>query len=176
MNTLENLTLTIFDYRRIIIASKVKDSQSQKAVMGMGITDSIAKLIEEMLGEADGNLELRRNDLAQKVGCVPSQINYVISSRFTPERGYIIESKRGGGGYIRIIRRQIDRNQYLMHFFCAIGENIDLPSAEAFIGNLGANKLITERERKLASLALNAASDDTARAGLLRQIVLTVMS
>ncbi|MGM9636251.1 MAG: CtsR family transcriptional regulator, partial [Candidatus Avispirillum sp.] len=70
----------------------------------MLITDQIAKLIEQMIEEGNGSANVQRNDLAQSVGCVPSQISYVISSRFTPERGYKTESRRGGGGYIRIVR------------------------------------------------------------------------
>ena len=85
------------------------------------LADYIAKMIEEMLNEEGGTLELQRNEMASRLGCVPSQISYVISSRFTPERGYIIESRRGGGGCIRIIRKEMGRNEYLMHFFCAIG-------------------------------------------------------
>ena len=88
---------------------KVKDSQRQipnKRSEGykMILSDHIAKLIEQMLEDGGGTTEVRRNDLAAKIGCVPSQINYVITSRFTPERGYVTESRRGGGGYIRIVR------------------------------------------------------------------------
>ena len=89
------------------------------------LADQIAKLIEEMLEEGGGSLDLRRNEMALRLGCVPSQISYVITSRFTPERGYIIESRRGGGGHIRIVRKQMHRDEYLMHFFCAIGEQIE---------------------------------------------------
>ena len=74
----------------------------------MGITDMIASFIHDALEEADGVLELQRSDLAQRFNCVPSQINYVMSTRFSPERGYIVESRRGGGGYIRISRVQVD--------------------------------------------------------------------
>ena len=87
----------------------------------MILSDHIARLIEEMLEEGGGTTEVRRNDLAAKIGCVPSQINYVITSRFTPERGYVTESRRGGGGYIRIVKKQMHKNEYLMHFFHAIG-------------------------------------------------------
>ncbi|MBR5446913.1 MAG: CtsR family transcriptional regulator, partial [Clostridia bacterium] len=83
----------------------------------MLISDYIASVIEEMLNEGGGTTEVKRNDLASRLGCVPSQINYVITSRFTPEKGYIIESKRGGGGYIRIVSAQMTKNEYLMHFF-----------------------------------------------------------
>ena len=71
----------------------------------MRMIDIITKRILEMLEESEENIaEIQRNELASMVGCAPSQINYVISSRFTPEQGYIIESRRGGGGYVRISR------------------------------------------------------------------------
>ena len=110
------------------------------------LADYIAQIIEEMLNEGNGTLELQRNEMATRLGCVPSQISYVISSRFTPERGYIIESRRGGGGCIRIVRKRMDRNEYLMHFFCAIGESIEEREANAYLQNLHGNDCITERE------------------------------
>ena len=91
----------------------------------MLLSDTIALLIEQMLDEGSGRAELRRNDLASQLGCVPSQINYVITSRFTPERGYMTESRRGGGGYIRIVRVPMGKNEYLMHFFHAIGGGLE---------------------------------------------------
>ncbi|MBO5645957.1 MAG: CtsR family transcriptional regulator, partial [Clostridia bacterium] len=69
----------------------------------MRISDSIADFISELL-RREGEVELQRNLLADRFNCVPSQINYVISTRFTPEHGYVVESRRGGGGYIRITR------------------------------------------------------------------------
>ena len=69
----------------------------------MKISDSIADYILKSMDD-DGYVEIRRNELANTLGCVPSQINYVLTSRFTPEQGYHIESRRGGGGYIRITR------------------------------------------------------------------------
>ena len=65
----------------------------------MGTSDMIARFIQAELEETNGVLELQRSDLAQRFGCVPSQINYVMSTRFSPEHGYIVESRRGGGGY-----------------------------------------------------------------------------
>ena len=83
----------------------------------MKITDIIAHEILEMLDKAEkGTAEIQRNELASAIGCVPSQINYVITSRFTPEQGYIVESKRGGGGYIRITRVRYDKPTAVMHF------------------------------------------------------------
>ena len=102
----------------------------------MGISDMIAEFIRGELEDADGVLELQRNDLAQRFHCVPSQINYVMSTRFSPEHGYIVESRRGGGGYIRITRVRVDRPTLLMHFINSIGPEIDTQSALAIVRNL----------------------------------------
>lgn len=147
------------------------------------LTDHIAKIIEEMLNESDGILELQRNEMATRLGCVPSQISYVISSRFTPERGYIIESRRGGGGCIRIVRKQMSRNEYLMHFFCAIGDTIDEREALAYLQNLAGNDFITPRELRLSAAAISQASlasvppshRSIVRADILKQLILSLM-
>ncbi len=103
----------------------------------MGISDLIASFLQESLNEAeDGVLEVQRNDLAQRFNCVPSQINYVMSTRFSPERGYIVESRRGGNGYIRITRVRVDRQTLLMHVINSVGDRLDLPSARAILSNL----------------------------------------
>jgi transcriptional regulator CtsR len=149
----------------------------------MLISDAIAKIIEEMINEGQGETEIKRNDLALQIGCVPSQINYVITSRFTPERGYIIESRRGGGGYIRITRKQMHKDEYLMHFLYAIGEAIDEKEAVAFLGNLADKDIITEREYVLLCSSLSNAAlgklpsvaRNTVRADILRHIILRLM-
>ena len=103
----------------------------------MGITDLIAGFLQDSLDEAEnGVLEIQRSDLAQRFNCVPSQINYVMSTRFSPERGYIVESRRGGNGYIRITRVRADRETLLMHVINSLGDSVDLPSARAILGNL----------------------------------------
>lgn len=103
----------------------------------MGISDLIAGFLQECLDETgDGVLEVQRSDLAQRFNCVPSQINYVMSTRFSPERGYIVESRRGGNGYIRITRVRVDRETLLMHVINSLGSQVDLPSAKAILGNL----------------------------------------
>ena len=147
------------------------------------LTDYIAQIIEEMLNEANGTLELQRNELAGRIGCVPSQISYVISSRFTPERGYMIESRRGGGGCIRIVRKQMGRNEYLMHFFCAVGDAIAESEAFAYLRNLYGNEYVSEREFSLLAAALsNAALADLPsvvrerlRASIFKQMLLSLM-
>ena len=147
------------------------------------LADYIAQMIEEMLNQSGGTLELQRNEMANRLGCVPSQISYVISSRFTPERGYVIESRRGGGGCIRIVRKQMGRNEYLMHFFCAIGDAIDEGEAIAYLKNLYGNDLITEKEFKIAYASVSTAAlaatplplRATVRADILKQIILALM-
>ncbi|MDR2665806.1 MAG: CtsR family transcriptional regulator, partial [Oscillospiraceae bacterium] len=78
------------------------------------MSDAIAGFINDMLTGADGSAELQRAELANRFNCVPSQINYVISTRFSPERGYIVESRRGGGGYIRIRRVSMAPEKLIM--------------------------------------------------------------
>ena len=147
------------------------------------LTDQIAKLIEEMLEEAGGSLELQRNEMATRLGCVPSQISYVITSRFTPERGYILESRRGGGGHIRIQRKQMHKDAYLMHFFYAVGDAIEENEAKAYIVNLLGQELISPREAAIMTNALSAAALQnvapegraTIRAQIFRHILLGLM-
>lgn len=81
----------------------------------MRISDSVANYILQLLDQAGGIAEIQRNELAGFLGCVPSQINYVLTSRFTPEQGYLVESRRGGGGYIRITRLKLSKADMIMH-------------------------------------------------------------
>ncbi len=136
------------------------------------ISDAIEQLLIRMLSEEGGCLELRRNELAEKLGCVPSQINYVITSRFTPERGYIIESRRGGGGYVRITKKMIHGNEYLMHLFCAIGSEIDIKSAGIYVSELLERGLVTKREGNIMAAMLSVIEDDEMRAEALKKSIL----
>ncbi len=139
--------------------SKVKDSQSQIAAylvkylnykeVSMKISDTIEHFIREMLAE-DESIELKRNELASQFKCVPSQINYVISTRFTTERGYSVESRRGGGGYIKITRiGREGTNNVIMHILNSIGDNLDVMTMEAIVKNLYGGELVSAREAKI---------------------------
>ena len=119
----------------------------------MGTSDMIARFIQAELEEANGVLELQRSDLAQRFGCVPSQINYVITSRFTPEQGYRIESRRGGGGCI-LITRADSKNQALMALINSIGPAIDEKTAKAHLYNLHYQGLMDTRSAKIMESAL----------------------
>ena len=141
----------------------------------MMLSDMIAQMIEEMLAAEGGSLELRRNDLAEKVGCVPSQINYVITSRFTPEKGYIIESRRGGGGYVRITKKAFDKDKYLMHLFFGIGDSVDIKTCAACLENLYAEQVITKREAAIMNSVLGILASDSARAEMFKRMLLVIM-
>ena len=119
----------------------------------MGISDNVAAYILNMINEADGTAEIQRNELAGILGCVPSQINYVITSRFTPEQGYIVESRRGGGGYIRITRRVISPSDMIMHIVNSIGNSIDGGSTRVIIKNLVESDILSLHEARLISTA-----------------------
>jgi len=146
----------------------------------MGISDIIAGFIDEMLSEMGGIAELQRAELASRFNCVPSQINYVISTRFSPERGYIVESRRGGGGYIRIKRITMESELLIMHTVNAIGVRLDINTAAALIANLRHSKAISDDESLLILSAIgnNAlrparpVERDTLRASILKQMLM----
>ncbi len=137
----------------------------------MGISDLIAGFIRDALEDSDGVVELQRSDLAERFHCVPSQINYVMSTRFSAERGYIVESRRGGGGYIRITRVRVDRPTLLMTVINSIGESIDAPSAAAIVRNLADADALSAEAAELLLAALGDAalrSVPTVQRGALR--------
>ncbi|MCQ2447754.1 MAG: CtsR family transcriptional regulator [Oscillibacter sp.] len=147
----------------------------------MGISDLIASFLQDSLEMAeDGVLEVQRNDLAERFHCVPSQINYVMSTRFSPERGYIVESRRGGNGYIRITRVQVDRQTLLMHVINSLGDQVDLPSARAILSNLVHTGAL---DAEVGQMILTAVGDkalmqvprilrDGVRADILKQVLI----
>lgn len=103
----------------------------------MRLSDTIEQFIKELLTQEEQAVELKRNELAEYFGCAPSQINYVLATRFTLDDGYVIESRRGGGGYIRIVRVVSDKGQRLHYLINErIGERIDEPTAARLIGQL----------------------------------------
>lgn len=102
----------------------------------MNITDLIANTLIEMLEKQDGSVQIQRNDLASRIGCVPSQINYVITSRFTQAQGYIVESRRGGGGFIRIVKVENSKSQLVLHIINSIGDFLDEHTAMIIINSL----------------------------------------
>ena len=148
----------------------------------MNLSKEIADLIVQMLGDT-GTAEIRRNDLAEQIGCVPSQINYVLSSRFTPENGYIVESRRGGGGYIKITRATYNYETLKMHLINSIGDKIYEKACRANLQNLHARGLLSDQEVSVMYAALrdNTYRDlppdarDRVRASVFKQMLLATM-
>ena len=146
----------------------------------MGVSDIIAGFIDDMLSEAGGTAELQRADLANKFNCVPSQINYVIATRFSPEHGYIVESRRGGGGYIRITRVMMESEMLIMHTVNVIGDSVDCNTAAALVANLRSGDAVSDAEARLlmAAIGNNAlrpsppAERDVLRASILKQMLI----
>ena len=126
------------------------------SVVELKISDIIAEFIDEIINETGGSAELQRAELANRFKCVPSQINYVISTRFSPEHGYVVESRRGGGGFIRITRVEMEPEMLTMHTVNAIGHSIDLNTATALIANLRQNNVIDDTEARLMLSAIGS--------------------
>ena len=118
----------------------------------MRMSDMIEEFIKELF-EEEYSIEIQRNDLAEKFNCVPSQINYVISTRFKPTQGYYVESRRGGGGHITITKVNITKSNYLMHIISSMGNSITAQEVSIFISNFLSYKMITQNEAKLLKVA-----------------------
>ncbi|MBE7023745.1 MAG: CtsR family transcriptional regulator [Ruminococcaceae bacterium] len=134
-----------------------------------------------MLAE-NREVELQRNELANRFNCVPSQINYVISTRFSPERGYSVESRRGGGGYIRITRTAPENENYILHIIETIGNHISASSSTAVLQELYNSDLISHKEAKIIMAALSDSSliiqrpeRDIVRAKMLKNILINLV-
>lgn len=115
------------------------------------ISDIIEQYLKKVLDSSGKEIvEIKRSEIADKFQCVPSQINYVINTRFTIERGYVVESKRGGGGYIRIIKVRANNQAHLLdQILHLIHHRLSQASAEDIIGRLVSEEVISSREAKL---------------------------
>ncbi len=120
------------------------------------ISDIIEAFINELIEEAEGTIEFGRNDLANQFNCAPSQINYVLTTRFTSDRGYCIESRRGGGGYIKVSKVDISKNEYLKNILSnEFGDNLNKESAFRFIEAMYKEDLIDERIMNIIKSAID---------------------
>ncbi len=148
----------------------------------MKMSDIITARILQLLEQSELNTaEIQRNELASLLGCVPSQINYVLSSRFTPEHGFIIESRRGGGGYIKITRVRLDKSSAIMHIINSIGVGLDSSSARILIENSRQSELISKEGADLMQAAVSNTVlhqipppyRDLYRAAVIKQMLMT---
>ena len=123
----------------------------------MRLSDSIEHFIKTMMSEESTEVELKRNELAEYFGCAPSQINYVLATRFSPDHGYLTESRRGGGGYIRIVRVVESGSQRLMYLINErIGDSLSEEECMRLISQLKEQKLVTEDEAVLMASSVCA--------------------
>ena len=150
----------------------------------MRLSDAIEQFIKTMLTQDEQEVELKRNELAQYFNCAPSQINYVLATRFTPDHGYIIESRRGGGGYIRIFRMVQDNSEQLIYLLHErVGDTISSLEAQHLITQLNERAVISHDDARIMkaavcescfTLPVPAALKDALRARILKSMLLEV--
>ncbi|MDD6484232.1 MAG: CtsR family transcriptional regulator [Clostridiales bacterium] len=149
----------------------------------MGISDRIEAFITELMKSdmEDDWLELKRNELASVFGCAPSQINYVISTRFSPQRGYAVESKRGGGGYVRIRRIDSTKENPVYEVIREIGGGIDYPTARNYVLYLTDKGAVSDEAARLILSAVSdnalgtAAQKDMIRASIMKNMLSAII-
>lgn len=119
------------------------------------MSDIIEAYLKHALSDRE-HVEIRRSEIANRFDCVPSQINYVIKTRFTVQQGYIVESKRGGGGYIRISKVKIlDESDMIGEMIKVIGETINQKNADSVVKKLFKEEVLSRREAKLIFVAMD---------------------
>ncbi len=153
--------------------------------MDMRLSDTIEQFIKLMLGQEEQEVELKRNELAEYFGCAPSQINYVLSTRFTPDHGYTTESRRGGGGCIRVIRIHRGDGEFFRYLMQErIGDTIDTKSAQMLLHQLAEQGSVSTQEAQIMYAALTPQAlsvpipeplKDAIRAKILRNMLLKVV-
>lgn len=149
----------------------------------MKITEVIADTLLQLLDEQGGTIQIGRNELANKLGCVPSQINYVITSRFTNAQGYIVESRRGGGGFIKIIKVNHSKEDFIIHIINSIGDRLDEATAREILNTLYQDGIISSQFCQLILAVVADANfktiNDTARlrirANLFKTMLINVL-
>ena len=119
-------------------------------------------IIGELLRDHEDALLVQRNELAERLSCAPSQISYVLSTRFTPERGYLVESRRGSGGFVRIVRMEPQPKKE--------------PTASELVEHLQAQKLLTAREGALLQYMLHIIDADEKKKKAVLQQAMSLLS
>lgn len=120
------------------------------------LSDQIERYLRRQISKYQGKVKIKRNQLAENFDCAPSQINYVLDTRFTVEKGYIVESQRGGGGFIRIIRVTLDSDkEVIQEVINKLDRAISQKEAHGIIKRLYDNDLISERESYLMERAVH---------------------
>ena len=152
----------------------------------MRLSDSIEQFIKKLLNEESTEVELKRNELAEYFGCAPSQINYVLATRFSPDHGYLTESRRGGGGYIRIVRVVQAGSQRLMYLVNdRIGDSLGEEECLRLISQLKEQRIVTADEAALMASAVSTRAlsvpvpdslKNAMRAKMMKSMLMTIAS
>lgn len=143
---------SIFKYFTFFYGKGQRKSKRGDKVAGLtGDIERFLKALLESTGE--GFVEIGRNDLANRFDCSPSQINYVLSTRFTPYNGYLIESKRGGNGFIKIIAIIEDEENYIKYIIKNLDKDMTQAKAQGFFLDLYNKEYLDRKEYKLACYA-----------------------
>ena len=150
----------------------------------MRLSDTIESFIKTMLQEDQPEVELKRNELAEYFHCAPSQINYVLATRFTLDHGYVTSSQRGGGGYIRIVRVRPANGDHLDYLLRErVGDSLDAQTAQVLCTQLAERKVVSKEAAQLMAAALSPqalsgpvpeAVKDVQRAKIFKCMLLTV--
>lgn len=147
----------------------------------MRMSDIIEEFIKDLFDEENEAIEIQRNELAEHFNCVPSQINYVISTRFKPSQGYYVESRRGGGGHITIKKVNNTKDDYIMHIINNIGQNLTLNEVDILLSDFLSYNIIDKKEAKLLKVAtsdnvLRLSKDikDEVRARIFKNMLLNI--
>lgn len=120
------------------------------------VSDVIEDFLKELMAETSGEIEIRRNEMANQFKCAPSQINYVITTRFSSEKGYYVESRRGGGGSIKISRIGTDRQSFIESVLSEqIGDHLNKESSVGIASLLAERGLIAENQLKVMMAAMD---------------------
>jgi transcriptional regulator of stress and heat shock response len=148
------------------------------------ISDTIENFLKDMINdEEESKILIQRNELADKFSCAPSQINYVLTTRFTYEKGYVIESRRGGGGFIIIKKIEYyDNKERLDILNESIGDSITYGNALFILEDLKENKVIDNKEYEIIKISLNdrtlasAEYKNVLRADILKGVLTVILS
>ena len=147
----------------------------------MRMSDIIEEFIKELFDDGSDAIEIQRNELVEQFNCVPSQINYVISTRFKPSQGYYVESRRGGGGHITIKKVNNNKEDYIMHIINNIGNEITSNEVDILISDFLSYNIIGTKEAKLLKVAtsdnvlkLSKELKDKVRARIFKNMLLNI--
>lgn len=158
----------------------IDDKEQRKEMKAMRMSDLIEEFIKELFDEED-SIEIQRNELAEQFNCVPSQINYVIATRFKPSQGYYVESRRGGGGHITIKKVSNTKSDYIMHIINNIGREITSNEVDILISDFLSYDIIQPKEAKLLKVAtsdnvlqLGKTEKDEVRARIFKNMLLNL--